>query len=421
MSLETLLIPLIKISLVVGGMVGVIMYLIFLERKVAAWIQDRVGPNRVGPMGLLHAVADGLKLLFKEDVVPPGVDRPLYLLAPVVILIPALCTIAVVPFGDVVELFGYHVRLQIADVNIGVLYILAVASLGVYGIVLGGWSSNSKYAFLGGIRSAAQLLSYEVPLGLSLLGVILLAGSLQLDEIVYGQTGAFFWRWNIFVQPLAFVVFLTCAFAETNRAPFDVAEAEQELVAGYHTEYSSMKWAMFFLAEYANMIVSSAVMATLFFGGWHFPFLAEPTYVPGPDGALIANPDNLLGDGLPAALVKIGVFCAKVGLFLFLFMWVRWTLPRFKFDQLMGLAWKVLVPLAMANLVVVGLVLYAGAVADPHLTLAVRVVLFVLNVVGFVMILFVIPWLSKSYNARFGGPDSGAGPRAGSVPAIAGR
>jgi len=385
--------PLVKISLVLGVMLGTIAYLIYFERKIAAWIQERVGPNRVGPLGLLQPLADGLKFLFKEDVTPPGVDRPLFILAPCAILIPALSTIAVVPFGDTVELFGKLIKLQIADVNIGVLYVISIGSLGVYGVVLGGYASNSKYAFLGGIRSAAQLLSYEVPLGLSLLGVLLLAGSLELDTITEAQTGTwlgFIPRWNVFVQPMAFLIFLICAFAESNRLPFDVAEAEQELVAGYHTEYSSMKFAMFFLAEYAHMIVASSIMAVMFFGGWHFPYIAEP------------GENNLLGTGIVAALVKVGVFCGKVAFLLFLYMWVRWTLPRFRFDQIMSLAWKVLVPLALANLVATTLVLWAA----PH---SPSLLLFLVNVGGFALVLFVIPALSKRFG-RKGAPAAETAP-----------
>jgi NADH-quinone oxidoreductase subunit H len=388
--------PLIKIIVLISILLPTVLYLVLLERWIAAWIQDRLGPNRVGPMGLGHAIADAFKLLFKEDVIPNGVDKPLYLLAPAIIVIPALCTIAVIPFADTVTAFGHTVRLQIADVNIGVLYILSIASLGVYGIVLGGWSSNSKYAFLGGIRSAAQLLSYEPALVLAVLGVVMLAGSLQLDDIVVYQSQTYLGvipRWNIFVQPLAFVVFMTCAFAETNRAPFDVAEAEQELVAGYHTEYSSMKWVLFFVAEYSNMVVSSALMATLFFGGWHFPYLAEP----------VGSARDLLGGGILGGLVKVGVFCAKTGAFLFVFMWVRWTLPRFKFNQIMSLAWKVLVPLALANIAAVALTLYLFARPGPDaglLPTVAQVVLMALNVAGFALVLFVIPWLSRATTAR---------------------
>jgi NADH-quinone oxidoreductase subunit H len=376
---------LVKIALVLGVMLGTTAYLIYFERKIAAWIQDRIGPNRVGPLGLLQPIADGLKFLFKEDVTPPGVDRPLFRLAPVVIMIPALCTIAVVPWGDAIELFGRTIKLQIADVNIGVLYVLSVSSLGVYGIVLGGWASNSKYAFLGGLRSAAQLLSYEIPLALSLLGVVMLAGSLQLDDITREQTGTWFGflpRWNVFIQPAAFLVFMICSFAENNRLPFDVAEAEQELVAGYHVEYSSMKFAMFFLAEYCNMIVASCLMVVLFFGGWHFPYIAE------------AGGANLLGTGLLSGLVKVGVFCGKVAAFLFFYMWVRWTLPRFRFDQLMGLAWKVLVPIALGNLVVVGLAIYwaKGDVgAGKGFPAMLQWLLLTANAAGFFLVLYVLP------------------------------
>jgi NADH-quinone oxidoreductase subunit H len=332
-----------KIALVVSVLMGSVAYLVLAERKVSAFIQHRYGPNRVGPWGLLQPLADGVKFFFKEDIVPPHVNRFIYLLAPVVILVPSLITFAVVPFGDTLPLFGREIRLQIADLNIGILFILALTSLGVYGIVLGGWGSNNKYSLLGGLRASSQMISYELAMGLSIIGVVMVTGSLRLNEVVAAQQ-EMLWgvipRWNILTQPLGCLIFIPAAFAETNRLPFDLPECEQELVAGYHAEYSSMKFAMYFMAEYANMITSSAVIVTLFFGGWHLPWLIPP-------GA------NSLGYGL----LKVAVFAAKTTAFLFVYIWVRWTLPRFRYDQLMRLGWKVFMPLALANIVATGIVL----------------------------------------------------------------
>jgi NADH-quinone oxidoreductase subunit H len=362
---------------VLGIILGVCAYLILIERKVAAYVQDRIGPNRVGPRGLLQPIADGLKFLFKEDIIPAHVDKLLYLLAPAVAMSTALVAFAVVPFGPTTvppepppahasseELAQFQEDLQAyretdqfviaPNVDIGILYVFAVGSLAVYGIILGGWSANSKYSFLGGLRSSAQLISYEIPLGLSVLGVILFSGSLNLEQIIRQQTEPTvggFGVWNICVQPLAFLLFLTSVFAECNRLPFDLPEAEQELVGGYHTEYSALKFAMFFLGEYTHMITTSFLVVILFFGGWHCPFIAEPA-----------------ATGPLAVLAKLVVFAAKVSFFIFLFMWVRWTIPRFRFDQLMGLAWKVLIPLALLNLVAVMVVQHLIAVEgwDPR-------------------------------------------------------
>ena len=335
---------LIKVVVMFGAILGCVAYLVLAERKVSAFIQNRLGPNRVGPWGLLQPLADGLKFLFKEDVIPLQVHRVIYLAAPPTILVPALMGFAVVPFGHTLSIFGRNIQLQVADLNIGVLYILALASLGVYGIVLGGWAANNKYALLGGLRAASQMISYELSLGLSLVGVLMVVGSLRLNDVVMAQAQytilGFLPRWNVFTQPLGFLIFTVSAFAETNRLPFDLPESEQELVAGYHTEYSSMKFAMFFMAEYANMITSAAVIATLFFGGWHVPYLIEA------------------GDtSLVAGLLKVLAFSVKTGFFLFLFIWVRWTLPRFRYDQVMRLGWKILLPLALANVFVTGLML----------------------------------------------------------------
>ncbi|MDA0747411.1 MAG: NADH-quinone oxidoreductase subunit NuoH [bacterium] len=335
---------LIKVAVVFGGIMGGVAYLVLAERKISAYIQNRLGPNRVGPWGLLQPLADGLKFLMKEDIIPTHVNKVIYLAAPAAILVPALMGFAIVPFGDTITLFGYQIQLQVADLNIGILYILATASLGVYGVVLGGWASNSKYALLGALRASSQMISYELALGLSLIGVLMMAGSLRLNDIVTMQASysmfGFLPRWNVFTQPLAFLLFTVSAFAESNRLPFDLPESEQELVAGYHSEYSSMKFAMFFMAEYAHMITASAVIATLFFGGWHMPWLIDPA-------------DASLG----ASLLKVLAFMIKTGAFLFLFLWVRWTLPRFRYDQVMWLGWKVLLPLALLNVFVTGLVL----------------------------------------------------------------
>jgi len=329
-SLSLVIESLVKIAFVVGLVMGGVTYMTWVERRVAGIIQDRLGPNRVGPAGLLQPIADGIKFLFKEDIVPPQVYKPLYILAPALSLIPALVGSAMIPFGDTLHLFGRDIALRVADLNVGILVIFAASAMGVYGIALAGWASNNKYSLMGGLRSSAQLISYELPMGLSVVGVLMAAGSLRLGDVVAAQAG---FRWNIFFQPIGALVFLISAFAETNRAPFDLPECESELVAGYHTEYSSMKFAMFMMAEYANMITASALMVTLFFGGWQVPFVASL--------------------GLPAlavSLIQVAAFLLKTGFFLFLYVWVRWTLPRFRFDQLMNLGWKALFPLALLQI-----------------------------------------------------------------------
>jgi NADH-quinone oxidoreductase subunit H len=331
MTLTGLFITLLKIVVVFNAVMAVVTFLVWVERRVSAFIQDRLGPNRVGPFGLLQPFADAIKFINKEDLIPGQVDRRVFIIAPALSLIPALLTFAVIPFGGTLSLFGWEIPLVITDVNIGILYIFALSSLGVYGIVLAGWSSNNKYSLLGGLRSSAQMISYELALGLSVVGVLLLTGSLSLREIVYAQYGL----WNVMKQPLAFFIFLVAVFAETNRLPFDLPEAETELVAGYHTEYAGMKFAMFFMAEYANMVTASALVVTLFFGGWMIPFLSTPEPSP-----------------WWLSLLEILAFGVKVGVLLFLFVWVRWTIPRFRYDQLMRLGWKVLLPLALLNIFV---------------------------------------------------------------------
>ena len=335
--LEQIVIPIIKILFIVHLLIIGVMVMIWSERRVSGWMQDRLGPNRVGPQGLLQPIADGIKFLFKEDLIPNHVDKPLYVLAPAMLLVPAMITIAVVPFGSSITIVGIDIPLQIADLNIGILFILAITSLGVYGVVIGAWASNNKYSLLGGLRSSAQMISYELTLGLAIIGVLMLSSSLSLRTIAAEQ-GAYPWKWNFLIHFPAFLAFTTAMFAETNRLPFDLAEAEQELVAGYHTEYSSMKFAIFFMAEYMNMIVGSAVVVTLFLGGWHFFGL-----------------ENVGGEGsILAGLISFAIFFIKTGIFLFVFIWVRWTLPRFRYDQLMNFGWKFLLPVTLTSIVVTG-------------------------------------------------------------------
>ncbi len=338
---------LVKIALVFFVVLTAVAYLTYAERRISAIIQDRLGPNRVGPFGLLQPLADGIKFIFKEDIVPDSSSRWLYMTAPAFALVTALVALAVIPIGQGFDtsLFGIvsepiRVDLHIADLNVGLLYVLAIGSLGVYGIVLGGWASNSKYSLLGGLRGAAQMISYELALGLSIIGAIAIVGSLRLGDMINAQQDC----WLIFLQPVGFLVFIVAAFAETNRLPFDLPEAETEIVAGYHTEYSSMKFAMFFMAEYTHMIVASCMITAIFLGGWY----------PLPFGGWFGI-DVATHWYLPPL-----VFLGKVVFLLFLFIWVRWTLPRFRYDQVMKLGWKVLFPLAVANLVVTSILILAG-------------------------------------------------------------
>ena len=315
-------------------MVGVAL-LTLAERRICAWMQDRLGPNRVGPQGLLQPAADGLKNLLKEETLPASADRVLFLLAPAISFTPALLTFAVIPFARALPTRWGAVPMVVADLPVGFLYILALSSLGVYGIVLAGWSSNNKYALLGGLRSTAQMISYEIALGMSTVAVLLLAGNVSLSQVVARQQEG---GWYVLSLTLAFFVFLVAALAETNRVPFDLPEAEAELVAGYHTEYSAMKFSMFYIAEYANMVTASALMATLFFGGWDIPF---------------THWDDSGDPTLLKTLLTLVAFVVKTGFFLFLYIWIRWTLPRFRYDQLMALGWKVLLPLTLAYLAIV--------------------------------------------------------------------
>ena len=312
---------LVKILIILHAMLGVVSYLIYAERKVAGHMQARTGPNRVGPMGLLQPAADVLKLFFKEEFIPDGANKVIFHIAPMLAVIPALVTFSVVPFGPT-DAF------RVTDINVGLLLFLALSSLGVYSITLGGWSSNNKYALLGGLRSSAQMISYELAMGLSTIGVLLLSGSLSLVDIVHAQEK----MWFAVYQPVAFVIFMITAFAETNRAPFDLPEAEAELVAGFHTEYSSMKFGLFFLGEFANVLSICCIATTLFLGGWNGPWL----------------PDSL----------KFLWFFAKLGVLVFFFIWVRWTYPRLRYDQLMNLGWKVLLPVSLLNILITALVIF---------------------------------------------------------------
>jgi NADH-quinone oxidoreductase subunit H len=388
--MEFLIISVLKAAVLAGILLTTLAYLQWVERKVIAHVQVRMGPSRVGPHGLLQPMADVIKLMTKEDLLPPYVHLGFYLLAPFLAVSMALISVAVIPFGPEVQAFGYSTWLQLTDLNVGLLFVLAISSLGVYGIALAGWASNNKYSLLGGLRSSAQMISYELPMSLALASPLLVAGTLSLRGVVESQSGYYFGfipRWSIFHGPLpqviSFIVFLIAAFAETNRVPFDLPEAENELVAGFHTEYSSMKFASFFMAEYANMITVCSMTTTLFLGGW-LPLFPAPisNYVP-PAIFLLAgviclyhglNPRRPLDRiTLPIfALVFFGIgvlfaipvvqtyltplfwFAAKTGFLLFVFIWVRATLPRFRYDQLMGFAWKFMFPLALANLLLTG-------------------------------------------------------------------
>jgi NADH-quinone oxidoreductase subunit H len=334
-----IIVSVVKIVVALFVLVTVVAYTVWLERKVVGHIQNRWGPTRVGPFGLLQPLADGIKFLLKEDITPPHVYRSLYIAAPILSLTLALTSIAVIPIGGWITIGQSSTPLQITDVNIALLIILGITSMGVYGVALAGWSSNNKYSLLGSLRASAQMVSYEIALGLALIGVLILSGSFSLRDIVDSQAGTWWgWlpKWNFFKgQFVAFFIYLMAAFAETNRVPFDLPEAETELVAGYHTEYSSMKFAMFFMAEYANMITVACLASILFLGGWHGPLF-------GP---------NLLRDVLPVFWFMLRVFC-----FLFLYIWIRGTLPRFRYDQLMAFGWKFLLPIAIANLVITAFV-----------------------------------------------------------------
>ncbi|MWB95895.1 NADH-quinone oxidoreductase subunit NuoH [Flavobacterium sp. GA093] len=321
------------------------MYSTWAERKVAAFLQDRVGPNRAGWGGLLQPLADGLKLFSKEEFFPNTPNKFLFVVGPAIAMSTALMTSAVIPWGDRLHLFGRDILLQATDINIGLLYFFGVVSVGVYGIMIGGWASNNKFSLMGAVRAASQMVSYEVAMGLSMIALLMMTGTLSLKEISEQQAE---WHWNILYQPLSFLIFLICAFAETNRTPFDLAECESELIGGYHTEYSSMKMGFYLFAEYANMFISATIISVLFFGGYNYPgmqWMVENVGV---------NTANLLG---------IGVLFVKICFFIFFYMWVRWTIPRFRYDQLMHLGWRILIPLSIANIIVTGIVILRHDIA----------------------------------------------------------
>jgi len=329
------------IIIVVMSSLVIAMYATYAERKVAAVIQDRIGPNRAGPFGILQPLADGLKLFFKEEIIPNFSSKFLFILGPSLAMLTAMMTSAIIPWGDTVTLFGRDISLQIADINIGILYVFGVVSMGVYGIMIGSWASNNKFSLMGGLRAASQIISYELAMGIALIALLMVTGTLSLKTMVQGQMDGY---WNIIKQPLGFLIFLICVFAECNRTPFDLPEAENELIGGYHTEYSSMKLGFYLFAEYINMFISSAVMVSLFFGGYDIPFLN--------DGHLVEKyGQNWM------AIWHVIMFLFKAFFFVFLFMWVRWTIPRFRYDQLMNLGWKVLLPLALINMLVTGAVI----------------------------------------------------------------
>lgn len=314
---------------------GIAAYQTYFERKVAAWMQDRIGPDRAGPFGILQPLADGGKLFFKEDFIPANADKWLFIMGPGISMLVALMTSVVIPWGPDLMVFGREVALQVTDINVGILFIMGITSIGVYGIMIGGWASNNKYSLFSAIRASSQMISYELAMGLSIITIVLMSGSLSLNQIVAEQHGM---NWNIFYQPIGFIVFFVCSVAECNRAPFDMAECESELITGYHTEYGSMKMGFYLFAEYVNLFIASAVIASLFFGGYNFPGM-----------------DYFTGNTL--AILGITAFFIKIVFFIFLFMWIRWTLPRFRYDQLMHLGWKKLIPIAMINLVVTAIVI----------------------------------------------------------------
>ncbi|MES2593490.1 MAG: NADH-quinone oxidoreductase subunit NuoH [Bacteroidota bacterium] len=337
MTLSFLIYKTILVVIVFAVTLLVAMYSTYAERKVAAFLQDRIGPNRAGPFGILQPLADGIKMFMKEEVIPGASNKALFIIGPCLLLLTACMTGVVIPWGASITIDGTAYPLQITDVNIGILYLFGVVSLGVYGIMIGGWASNNKYSLLGAIRASSQMISYEVAMGISIIALVMTTGTLSLGQIVEQQHS---WHWNILVQPLGCLIFVICAFAETNRAPFDLPECETELVGGYHTEYSSMKLGFYLFAEYINMFISSAIIATFYFGGYNMPFISRFVHDP-----------NLL------TILGVVFLFAKIVFFIFVFMWVRWTLPRFRYDQLMNLGWKILIPLSLLNLVLTGAVM----------------------------------------------------------------
>src|SRR6188768_695691 len=334
--MEFLLVKLVLVVVVFLVSLGIAAYSTYAERKVAAFLQDRIGPDRAGPFGLMQPLADGVKMFMKEEIIPTNADRVLFILGPSVMMMTACMTGVVIPWGKSLIINGSEYPVQITDLNIGILYIFGVVSIGVYGIMIGGWASNNKYSLMGAIRASSQMISYELAMGLAIIALIMFNGTLSVGEIAANQSG---WHWNIIYQPLGFLIFIICAFAETNRAPFDLPECETELVGGYHTEYSSMKLGFYLFAEYINMFISSAVISTLYFGGYNMPLV----------GRFITDPNTL-------AMLGTAFLFGKIFFFIFLFMWIRWTIPRFRYDQLMNLGWKILIPLAVLNIFITGVV-----------------------------------------------------------------
>ncbi len=334
--MNELIFKLIFIAVIFGLSLFIAMYTTYAERKLAAFLQDRLGPNRAGPFGILQPLADGVKLFFKEEFIPRASDKWLFIMGPALFMCTALMTSAVIPFAPDLQWGEQVFSFQATDLNVGILFIFGVVSLGVYGILIGGWASNNKFSLLGAIRAASQNISYELAMGLAIIALIMNSGTLSLREIVDQQFG---WHWNVFYQPLGFLIFIICAFAETNRAPFDLPECETELIGGYHTEFSSMKLGFYLFAEYINVFISSAVISTLFFGGYQFPFVSD------------------MDPGILKTVLGAAVMFGKIFFFIFLFIWIRWTLPRFRYDQLMGLGWKVLIPLSVINILITAIVI----------------------------------------------------------------
>ncbi|MEK7399859.1 MAG: NADH-quinone oxidoreductase subunit NuoH [Candidatus Poribacteria bacterium] len=359
MTAFSLSVMVVKVIFVAVVLLTTVPIMAWVERRGSALIQNRLGPNRVGPLGLIQPLADVVKFLWKEDPVPAHVSKTYYVLAPLMALVPAFMTFAVIPFAGPIQIGERVITFQAADLNVGLLYIFSIASLGIYGIIMSGWSSNNKFSLLGSLRSSSQMISYEVSMGLSIIGIVMAFSSIDLGEIVsaqgqaLSQIGGFTVpKWGIFIQPLGFVIFLTTLYAETNRLPFDLPEGESEIIAGYHLEYGSIKFAMFFMAEYMNMFTASGLLATLYFGGWQL--------LPGMGWLLGALPLTGMSHDWARVILEMTSFFLKVGFFMWLFVWVRWTLPRFRYDQLMDFGWKVLLPLSMANICVTTLIIYFG-------------------------------------------------------------
>ena len=334
--MEFIIVKFVLVVVVFLVSLGIAAYSTYAERKIAAFLQDRVGPDRAGPFGLLQPLADGVKMFMKEEIIPTHADKGLFILGPSIMMMTACMTGVVIPWGSTLIINGTEYPVQITDLNIGILYIFGVVSIGVYGIMIGGWASNNKYSLMGAIRASSQMISYELAMGMAIIALVMTTGTLSIGEIVKQQQGM---HWNVFVQPLGFILFIVCAFAECNRTPFDLPECETELVGGYHTEYSSMKLGFYLFAEYINMFISSAIIASLYFGGYNFPFINQ-----------LGLPHNVL------TLLGTLIFFGKVFFFIFFFMWVRWTLPRFRYDQLMHVGWRVMIPLALFNILLTAVI-----------------------------------------------------------------